>query len=130
MKSLAEIGQIIQINPWDEIHCYFEEKQMEVISDRSSFRFMVEGRLEDGQIFYGLWGPIVSGHERYVGLVCSVVVRADGADWTKNSKCQARVDIGPTKVTRNHEYDFRHPDGTKRCGFPQLATIGEIVVVS
>jgi hypothetical protein len=106
------------------------EEPGEYIHDPTPFEFRVEGRLEDGQIFYGLYGPVVSGPQRYHNLICNIFVRADGSDWRISSKCQARFKVGPSKATRIHSHDFRHPDGTQVSGLPLIATFGEICVLS
>lgn len=130
MKTLASIGVQIRVTPWDDIYVRTTEEPGNYIDDRTPFEFQVEGRLEDGQIFYGLYGPVVSGSERYHNLICNIIVRADGSDWRISSKCQASFKVGPSKATRCHQYDFRHPEGTEVSGWPLIARFGEICVVS
>ena len=86
MKTLASIGVRIRVTPWDDIYVRTTEEPGNYINDPTPFEFRVEGRLEDGQIFYGLYGPVVSGPERYHNLICSVFVREDGSDWRISSK--------------------------------------------
>ena len=131
MKTLASIGVRIRVTPWDEIWVKLIEKDSgNLIDDRTPFEFLVEGRLEDGQIFYGLYGPVVSGPERYHNLICNIFVRADGSDWRISSKCQACFKVGPSKAIRRHRYDWKHPEGTEVSGLPLIARFGEICVVS
>jgi hypothetical protein len=130
MKTLATIGVRIRVTPWDDIYVRTTEEPGDYIKDPTPFDFRVEGRLEDGQIFYGLYGPVISGPERYHNLICNIMVRADGSDWRISSKCQAYFKVGPSKVTRCHQHDFRHPEGTKVSGWPLIARFGEIRVVS
>ena len=90
MNTLASIGVRIRVTPWDEIYVKMSEQDPgNYINDPTPFEFRVEGRLEDGQIFYGLYGPVVSGPERYHNLICNIFVRVDGSDWRISSKCSA-----------------------------------------
>ena len=131
MKVLASIGVRIRVTPWDDISVKMSEQDAgNYINDPTPFEFLVEGWLEDGQIFYGLYGPVVSGPERYHNLICSVFVREDGSDWRISSKSSANFKVGPSKATRCHSYDFRHPEGTEVSGFPYISRFGEICVVS
>ena len=100
------------------------------MEDRTPFEFQVEGWLEDGQIFYGLYGPVVAGPECYHDLICNIILREDGSDWRKSSKSSANLKVGPSIATRCHRFDFRHPDGTNVLGYPLLLRFGEIRVVS
>ena len=129
METLATIGARVRVTPWDEIYVRKEETG-DYLDDRTPFEFLVEGRLEDGQIFYGLHGPVVAGPDRYLNLICNILVRADGSDWRKSSKCQAQFKVGPSKAVRCHAYDFRHPEGTEVSGYPQISRFGGIEVIS
>jgi hypothetical protein len=130
MKPLASIGVRIRVTPWAEFYVNMtEEDSGSYVDDRTPFEFLVEGWLEDGQIFYGLYGPVVSGPDRYHNFICNIVVRADGADWRINSKCQAYFKVGPSKSIRCHAYDFRAHEGTKLSGWPLISGIGGICVV-
>lgn len=130
MNTLATIGVRIRVTPWDDIYVKMTEGSGIYINDPTPFEFLVEGWLEDGQIFYGLYGSVVSGPERYQNLFCNIIVRADGSDWRISSKCQARFKVGPSKATRCHAHDFRHPEGTEMSGLPLIGSFGEICVVT
>src|SRR5438132_14171007 len=131
MTPLASIGTVIRVTPWEDIWVKMPaEKTGNYINDLTPFQFQVEGRLEDGQIFYGLYGPVVSGPERYHNLICNIFVRVDGSDWRITSKCSANFKVGPSKATRCHMYDCRHPEGTEVVGLPLITRFGEICVVS
>jgi hypothetical protein len=130
MTFIASIGAIVRVTPWDELQVIQSEETWEFVDDRTPFDFRVEGRLEDGQIFYGLFGPVVSGPDRYRNLICNIMVRGDGSDWRCETVCQALFKVGPSKAVRCHYEDFRHPDGTSVAGFPRISRFGEIRVVS
>jgi hypothetical protein len=129
MSALADIGTTIEVMPCDEVWHETGEGACDYVNDLSPFRFNVEGRLEDGQIFYGLFGPVTAGPERYRGLICSIMVRGDGSDWRISRLCQANFKVGPTKARRNHAFDFRHPEGTIVDGYPVLGRFGLIEAV-
>ena len=44
----------MRVTPWDEIDVRMTESLGDDLDDPTPFEFVVEGRLEDGQIFYGL----------------------------------------------------------------------------
>lgn len=129
MPALADIGTVIEVLPWDEIWYKTSDEPCEYLDDHTPFRFRVEGRLEDGQIFFGLFGPITAGPNRYHGLICNIMVRGDGSDWRMSQKCQANFRVGPTKAKRDHRFDFRHPEGTSVDGYPVIGRFGSIEVV-
>ena len=130
MRTLASIGVKIRLTPWDDIYVKMSEQDVGTyINDPTPFEFRVEGKLEDGQIFYGLYGPVVSGSERYRDLICSIFVREDGSDWRICSRSSAYFKVGPTKATRCHMHDFRHSEGTVVSGLPLISRFGEISVV-
>jgi len=126
---LATKGALVEVTPWDSLTVTHEDSY-EMIDDRTPFVFRVEGKLEDGQLFYGLYGPVVSGPERYHGLICNIILRADESDWRKTTQCVANFVVGPSVVSRNHRHDFYHPEGVTMLGFPCISRFAEISVVS
>ncbi len=128
-KYIATIGARIRVTPWDDVYIRTKTPERCSTEDRTPFDFRVEGRLEDGQIFYGLYGPVISGPDRYKGLICNVIVREDGTDWRKEVVSGANFKVAKTMVTRDHRYDFRHPEGTTVNGCPLYSTFGEIRVI-
>lgn len=130
MAALATVGALVRVTPWDDlVYRLGPDVPSELVADRTPFVFRVEGWLEDGHIRYGLHGPVVDGPERYRGLVCSILTRADGSDWRVESTSSAAFKVGPGAVARDHRYDFRHPEGTTLAGYPWLARFGEVEVV-
>jgi len=128
MTSLSDIDQIIEVTPWDDVWYYNEEGKKELFTN-NPFRFRVLGRLEDGQVFYGLYGTVIEGDSRYLDLTCNIMVRSDGSDWTSSQDCSANFVVGSQKAQRNHGYDFRHPSGIVVEGFPRMGRFGRIEVV-
>jgi len=102
----------------------------DVRDDQTPFTFQVQGHLFDGQLFYGLFGPVLSGPSRYEGLICNIVVRTDATDWRNETRGQVNFKVGPSVVTRNHREHFGHPDGTCLEGFPRISRFGLVEVVN
>ena len=130
MTPIATVGALVRVSPADDIQYWASpESPWEFVTDPTPFVFRVEGWLEDGHIRYGIYGPVVDGPERYLGLLCSIVTRWDGSDWRIESSSAAGFKVGPSIVTRDHRYDFRHPDGTTLEGYPCMSRFGEVEVV-
>ncbi len=129
METIADIGSLIEITPHDEIWIKTCEEETIYIDDRTPFRFRVRGHILDGQVFYGLYGPVDSGPERYLGLTCNITLRLDGSDWRHEHMSGANFKVGPAIITRNHSFDFRHPDGTVLQGYPVIGRYGHVRVI-
>ena len=130
MTALASVGALIRVTPWDDLQYWpCPESDWEFVDDRTPFVFRVEGWLEDGHIAYGLYGPVVDGPQRYRGLMCSIITRVDASDWRVESCSSAAFRVGPNVVVRNHEHDFRHPEGTILEGYPRVSRFGEVMVL-
>jgi hypothetical protein len=130
MAALATVGSLVRVTPWDDVQYLARpESAWEFIDDKTPFVFRVEGWLEDGHIFYGLHGPVVDGAQRYRGLWCSIITRVDGRDWRVESSSQAAFRVGPSVVARNHQYDFRHPEGMILEGYPWMSRFGMVEVI-
>lgn len=139
MTSLAAIGALIEVTPWDELQYWPNpDSSWEFIDDRTPFRFRVAGRLIDGGLFYGLQGPVEAGPERYLTLICSILMRHESADWDKASECSAAFRVSPSVARRNQSYDpaahcdvpfFAHPEGTVVAGYPRISRFGGVRVI-
>ena len=128
MKTLVDIGIKMRLTPQEEIWIRNETDTI-YVSDLSPIVLISEGKLEDGHIFYGMFGPVIEGHERYRGLICSILTRVDADDWRKARSTQVNFKIGPAPVFRNHAFDFRHPEGTDIVGYPVISRFGRIEVI-
>ncbi len=130
MAALATVGTLVRVTPWDDLQYRpGPDAACEFVADQTPFVFRVEGWLEDGHIRYGLHGPVADGPDRYRGLVCSILTRADGSDWRVESSSSANFKVGPGTVRRDHRYDFRHPEGTTLAGYPWVSRFGEVEVI-
>ena len=132
MASLATVGALVRVTPLDDLQYWAgPESAWVFVDDRTPFVFRVEGWLEDGHISYGLHGPVVDGPQRYRGLWCSIITRVDGSDWRlESSSCQAGFKVGPSIVVRDHQHDFRHPEGTLLEGYSRMSRFGKVEVVT
>lgn len=92
------------------------------------FIFLNEGHLMDGQLFYGIYGRVPEGSP-YAGMVCNIFVRTDATDWRVEKESHVNFKIGNSIATRNHEYDFKHPNGTVVRGYTKIAGVAEITVM-
>jgi hypothetical protein len=129
MAFIADIGAVLRLTPDDDLQIALGNGIYYDSDDRRPLYFQVQGHLYDGQIFYGLFGPVVSGSARFKGLICNIVVRTDATDWRKETRSQVNFKVGPSVVTRNHFEHFGHPDGTCLEGYPQISRFGMVEVV-
>ena len=129
MTVIADIGATLKLTPWDELQVFQNDQPWVFVDDRTPFYFRVEDHLNDGQLFYGLYGPVIAGPERYQGLICNIFVREDETDWRIQSESGVSFKVGPSKAKRDHREDFRHPDGTILDGYPRISRFGGVEVV-
>ena len=130
MPFIADIGAVLRLTPDDDLQIALAEDVHLDSDDRTPFEFRVQGHLHDGQLFYGLFGPVLGGPSRYAGLVCNILVRTDATDWRVETVSQVNFKVGPGVVTRDHAEHFTHPDGTRLEDYPQIARFGTVEVVA
>jgi RimJ/RimL family protein N-acetyltransferase len=130
MAVIADIGAVLRLTPQDDLHIASRDGVYDSCDDQKPFDFRVKGHLYDGQLFYGVFGPVLSGPSRYEGLICNILVRTDAADWRKETRSQVNFKVGPGVVTRDHRHHFGHRDGTSLEGFPRISRFGLVEVVN
>jgi hypothetical protein len=130
MVAIANIGTVLEVTPQDEIWIKISADTCERARDFSSFRMRVEGVLEEHGTLIGVFGPVVGGAPRYQNLVASLLVRLDSSDWSRDLSTQANFQVGPGRVHRIAEYDFRDPRGTEIDGFPVIGRFGHVKVLN
>jgi len=65
MPAIGIIGTEVRVTPGDRVWIAFSPENHEFINDRCPFSLRVAGiREEAGQIL-GVYGQVISGHERY-----------------------------------------------------------------
>jgi [ribosomal protein S5]-alanine N-acetyltransferase len=129
MAVISDIGAVLRLTPHDDLQIALGDGIYSDSADRTPFYFQVQGHLYDGQLFYGLFGPVLSGPSRYERLICNILVRTDATDWRKEARSQVNFKVGPGVVTRDHCKHFGHPDGTSLEGFPRISRFGLVEVV-
>ena len=139
MATLATIGTLIEVTPWDELQHWPDANTVwEFVDDRTPFRFRVAGKLIDNGFFFGLYGPVESGPERYEDLICNIILRHDDSDWQNTSECGASFVVAPAIAKRVSDYDpaehdgipfYLHPEGTFVDGYPRTSRFGGIRVI-
>ena len=139
MSTLATIGALIEVSPWDDLqHWPDSSTDWQFLKDRTPFCFRVAGELINDGFFFGLYGPVESGLGIYRSLVCSIMLRIDNPDWHNSAKCSAGFKVGPNVAKRKQDYasaenyDFPfylHPEGTHLEGFPRISRFGGVRVV-
>jgi hypothetical protein len=127
---IADIGAVLRLTPHDDLQIALGDGGWAFCDDETPFYFQVQGHLYDGQLFYGLFGPVLSGPSRYQGLICNILVRTDATDWRIETRSQVNFKVGRSVVTRNHREHFGHPDGTCLEGYPRISRFGLVEVVS
>lgn len=139
MPSLATIGAMIEVSPWDDLqHWSSPDSRWNFVADRTPFRFRVAGELVDDGFFFGLHGPVESGPSRYLNLICNIMLRHDNSDWQHTSECGASFKVCPSIARPVATYDpsehddvpfYLYPEGTFVEGYPRVSRFGGIRVV-
>ncbi len=124
MAVIADIGAVLRLTPQDDLQIASGNGVWDICHDQTPFYFRVQGHLFDGQLFVGLFGPVLSGPSRYEGLICNILVRTDATDWRNETRSQVNFVVGPAVVTRDHRQQLGHPEGTRLEGFPRISTTG------
>src|SRR3954471_22911422 len=58
MAFIADIGTVLRLTPHDDLQIALDEGGYRFCKDPTPFCFRVQGHLYDGQLFYGLFGPV------------------------------------------------------------------------
>ena len=127
--SIGSIGVQVRVTPGDVIQLIRRKGDHEFIDDRTPFVMRVENALwEDGRLI-GVFGPVIAGPSRYLGMVATLLTRLDGSQWEREDHSAANFKVGPTKARRIAGLPHYHPEGTEVDGYPQLLRYGSIEVV-
>jgi hypothetical protein len=126
MPAIAQIGSVVTVTPSEEIQIVYGEGRHEFIEDRSPFVMKVSGMIEDKDRMVGVYGETLSGHQRYKGLIVSLLLRLDGSDWTRDNRSAANFFVAAMPVKPNGRHPFCHPEGVDVEGFPFILRFGSI----
>jgi hypothetical protein len=69
MAVIADIGTVLRLTPQDDLQITRGDGVYCDCADPTPFYFRVQGHIYDGQLFYGLFGPVLSGPSRYEELI-------------------------------------------------------------
>lgn len=126
MPVIAHIGSVVTVTPSDEIQVVSGPGKHEFIADRSPFAMKVSGLIEEKGKIVGVYGDVVSGHERYRGLIATLLTRWDNSDWTRDNHSAAGFKLGRHAARPNGKHPVSHPCVTDMNGFPYMARFASI----
>lgn len=126
MPAIADIDSVVTVIPSDEIQIIFGPGKHEFIDDRSPFSLKVSGVIKEKDKIIGVYGSVISGHERYEGLIATLLARLDHSEWSRDNHSAAQFKVGRSAARLNGTHPFYHPDGTDIDGFPRMVRYGSI----
>jgi len=126
MPPIAHIGTKVTVTPAEEVQIIYSPGNHEFVDDRSPFEMMVDGLLKQGGEVVGVYGPVVSGHERYRNQIATLLVRLDNSDWRCDNRSAAGFKVGKSIARPNGKYPVYHPEGTDIEGFPFIIRFGSV----
>ena len=126
MPPIGEIGTTVTVTPGDEIAVVRGPDDCEYVDDRSPFSLVVSGTVEDRGQLVGMYGKVVSGHQRYLAHVATLLLRVENSDWRRDNRSGANFKVGRSVARLNGKYPFYHPHGTDIDGFPFIMRYGSL----
>ena len=126
MPAIATLGSMVTVTPLDDIQVLHGPGNYEMINDLSPFRMTVLGLIEDRGEIVGVYGNVISGHARYLGLVASLFIRLDNSDWKRDNTSHAQFKVGRTPARLNGKYPFYNPDGSDVEGYPVIVRFSSV----
>jgi len=126
MPAIADINSIVTVTPSEEIAVVYGPANCEYIDDRSPFALTVTGVFTQEERIIAVYGRVISGHERYVGLTATLLVRLDNSNWNRDNRSAAQFKVGRSPATPNEKHPFYHPEGTDIVEFPFIMRFGSI----
>ena len=126
MPAIAIIGAEVRVTPGDDVQIVLGPGKHEFVDDRSPFSLRVTGIMEDAGKIIGVFGDVISGHERYRGLIGTLLVRLDHSDWRRDNRSAANFKVGRSVARPNGKHPFYHPDGSDIEGFPFIIRFGSL----
>jgi hypothetical protein len=126
MPAIAQIGTEVRVTPGDEVQIVFAAGKHEFADDRSPFSLRVGGVMEEAGEIIGVFGDVISGHQRYLGQIATLLVRLDHSDWRRDNRSAANFKVGRSVARPNGKHPFYHPEGTDINGFPFVTRYGSL----
>lgn len=126
MPAISEIGTEVRVTPADDVQIIFAPGKHEFTDDRSPFSLRVGGTLEEAGEIIGVFGDVISGNQRYLGQIATLLVRLDHSDWRRDNRSSGNFKVGRTVAHPNGRHPFYHPEGTDIDGFPFIIRYGSL----
>ncbi len=126
MPAIAQIEAEVIVTPGDDVQIVHAPGEHEIAHDRSPFSVRVAGVLEERRMIIGVFGEVVSGHDRYRGQTVTLLVRLVGSDWRRDNRSAASFKVGQSVARPNGKHPFYHPEGTDIEGFPFIVRYGSL----
>lgn len=125
MPPIAQLGATVTVAPSDEIQVVTGPDESEFINDLTPFSIRVTGTIREDSNIIGVFGPVSGGAERYRGLIATLFVRLDNADWRKDNRSAANFKVAAEPATLNGKHPFYHPEGSD-VPFPHIIRYGSL----
>jgi hypothetical protein len=126
MPAIATIGTEVRVTPDDDVQIVLAPGKHEHTDDRSPFSLRVAGIMEESGEIIGVFGDVVSGHQRYRGQTATLLVRLDHSDWRRDNRSAANFKVGRSVARPNGKHPSYHPEGTDIEGFPFIIRFGSL----
>ena len=126
MPAIATIGTEVKVTPSDDVQIVTAPGKHEFTDDRSPFALRVAGIIEEGGEIIGVFGDVVSGHQRYRGQTATLLARLEHSNWRRDNRSAANFKVGRSVARPNGNHPFYHPDGTDIEGFPFIIRFGSL----
>ena len=125
MPPIAQVGTIVAVTPGDEIQICSGPGDYEFVEDETPFFLRVEEIIRENDRIIGVSGHVISGPERYQGLIATLFVRLDNSDWARDNRSAAQFKVAREAATLNGAHPFNHPDGSD-VPYPFIVRYGSI----
>jgi hypothetical protein len=126
MPAIAIIGTEIRVTPSDDVQIVLGPGKHEFTDDRSPFSLRVAGVIKEAGEIIGVFGDVISGHQRYRGQTATLFVRLDRSDWRRDNRSAANFKVGRSVARPNGKHPFYHPEGADIEGFPFMIRFGSL----
>jgi hypothetical protein len=126
MPAIAHIGTEVRVTPDDDVQIVHGPGKHEFANDRAPFSVRVAGIMEQSGQIIGVFGDVLSGHQRYRGHTATLLVRLDHSDWRRDNRSSANFKVGRGVARLNGKHPFYHPEGTDIEGFPFVIRFGSL----
>ena len=126
MPPIAKLGTEIIVTPEDDVQIISKPGQYEFTKDRSPLSVCVTGLIEETGRIIGVYGDVISGHQRYLKQIATLFVRLDHSNWRRDNTSGTNFKVGRTVARPNGKHPYFHPNGTDIDGFPICMRFGSL----